>query len=107
METMILAESSIASSCNAATLDFESLVNAHGRFVFHMAYAVLRNSEDAEDVAPTDKGIQADASTPVFRSITINAKAPLSLGKATTVGSVEDPTSKHRFQVEATATKLK
>jgi hypothetical protein len=67
----------------------------------------LELQANVSDVAPTDKGIQSDASTPVFRSITINAKAPLSLGKATTVGSVEDPTSKHRFQVEATATKLK
>ena len=60
---------------------------------------------DVSDVAPPEKG--ADPSTPVFRSININSKAVLTLGKPVTVGSVEDPTSKRRFQVDATATKLK
>jgi len=51
MERMILAEMPIASSIDTDTLDFETLVYAHGRFVLNVAYAVLRNSEDAEDVA--------------------------------------------------------
>jgi RNA polymerase sigma-70 factor, ECF subfamily len=51
MEKMILAELPVASSCNAETLDFDALVHAHGRFILNIAYSVLRNSEDAEDVA--------------------------------------------------------
>jgi RNA polymerase sigma-70 factor (ECF subfamily) len=51
MEKMIVAEMSIASSTDTGSLDFETLVYAHGRFVLNVAYAVLRNSEDAEDVA--------------------------------------------------------
>ncbi|MBZ5495271.1 MAG: sigma-70 family RNA polymerase sigma factor [Acidobacteriia bacterium] len=34
----------------AGAVDFEALVHAHARFVFKVAYAVLRNAEDAEDV---------------------------------------------------------
>jgi RNA polymerase sigma-70 factor, ECF subfamily len=50
MEKMILAELPVAYPCNAETLDFDALVHAHGRFVMNIAYSVLRNSEDAEDV---------------------------------------------------------
>jgi RNA polymerase sigma-70 factor, ECF subfamily len=50
MEKMILAEMPVASSCDTETLDFDTLVYAHGRFVLNIAYSVLRNSEDAEDV---------------------------------------------------------
>jgi RNA polymerase sigma-70 factor (ECF subfamily) len=51
MEKVILAETPIASSCGAEAIDFETLVYAHGRFVFSIAYAVVRNAEDAEDIA--------------------------------------------------------
>ena len=51
MEKMILAEMPIASSCATDSLDFNALVIAHGRFVMSVAYTVVRNSEDAEDVA--------------------------------------------------------
>ena len=47
MEKVILAETPLASS---TTLDFDALVHAHGHFLLNIAYAVLRNSEDAEDV---------------------------------------------------------
>lgn len=50
MEKTILAETPVASSCNEATLDFERLVHAHGRFLFSIAYSVIRNPEDAEEV---------------------------------------------------------
>ncbi|MBP1609209.1 MAG: sigma-24, subfamily [Acidobacteria bacterium] len=51
MEKIILAEMPIAASCDADTLDFNTLVCTYGRFVMSVAYAVVRNSEDAEDVA--------------------------------------------------------
>jgi len=51
MEKMILADTPIASSCDEETLDFDALVYAHGRFVLNIAYSVLRNPEDAEDIA--------------------------------------------------------
>jgi DNA-directed RNA polymerase specialized sigma24 family protein len=50
MEKMILAEMPLASSCDTETLDFDTLVYTHGRFVLNIAYSVLRNSEDAEDL---------------------------------------------------------
>jgi len=46
-----LAEMPVASLCDAETVDFDALVYAHGHFVFSIAYAVVRNSADAEDVA--------------------------------------------------------
>lgn len=45
-----MAEMPVACSCDTEALDFESLVYAHGRFVLNVAYSVLRNSADAEDV---------------------------------------------------------
>jgi RNA polymerase sigma-70 factor (ECF subfamily) len=51
MEKMILAEMPVAPSRDTETVDFETVVYAHGRFVMNIAYSVLRNSEDAEDVA--------------------------------------------------------
>jgi RNA polymerase sigma-70 factor (ECF subfamily) len=47
MEKVILAETPLTS---AGAVDFEALVHAHARFVFKVAYAVLRQAEDAEDV---------------------------------------------------------
>ena len=46
-----MADMPVASSCSAVTLDFDALVCAHGRFVLNIAYSVLRNLEDAEDIA--------------------------------------------------------
>ena len=43
-----LAESS---TVTASALDIESVVRDHARFVFKVAYSVLRNTEDAEDAA--------------------------------------------------------
>lgn len=51
---------------------------------------------------------KAEAGTyPLDRGIDIHSKAPLSLGKSVTVSSVEDPVSRHRFQVDVITTKLK
>jgi hypothetical protein len=48
-----------------------------------------------------------DTDAPAFRKIVLNCRSLLVLGKPTTVGVVEDPGSRHRFQVDVTATKLK
>ena len=48
MEKVILAETPLAVS---TPVDFDALVHMHGRFVLNIAYTVLRNSEDAEDIA--------------------------------------------------------
>jgi RNA polymerase sigma-70 factor, ECF subfamily len=47
MEKVILAETPLTS---AGAVDFGALVHAHARFVFKVAYTVLRQVEDAEDV---------------------------------------------------------
>jgi RNA polymerase sigma-70 factor (ECF subfamily) len=47
MEKVILADSPLT---RAGAVDFEALVHLHARFVFIVAFAVLRNPEDAEDV---------------------------------------------------------
>src|SRR5579864_5344072 len=38
-------------SVAAAVVDVEQIVHQHARFVFGVAYSVLRNREDAEDAA--------------------------------------------------------
>lgn len=47
MEKVIAAEARMS---YAGAVDFEALVQAHARFVFKVAYAIVRNPEDAEDV---------------------------------------------------------
>ena len=46
MEILVLAEP----LTQASVLDFDTLVHAHARFVLNVAYSVLQNNEDAEDV---------------------------------------------------------
>ncbi len=65
----------------------------------------LSSMIDISGLAPSEK--TGDAYPPIFRSTNINADALLALGKATLLGSVDDPGTKHRLQVEVTATKLK
>jgi len=47
MERAILAETPLTQS---GAVDFDTLVQAYGRLVLNIAYAVLRNAEDAEDI---------------------------------------------------------
>jgi RNA polymerase sigma-70 factor, ECF subfamily len=47
MERVILVETTIPCS---DTVDFDAIVRSHSRLLFRIAYAVLRNPEDAEDV---------------------------------------------------------
>jgi hypothetical protein len=58
--------------------------------------------EESDSLPP-----QKDSDAPAFRNIVLNCRALLPLGKTTTVGVVEDPGSRRRFQVDVTATKLK
>lgn len=51
MEKMSLVDMPVVSTCDASTLDFDTLVHMYGKFVMNVAYAVVRNPEDAEDVA--------------------------------------------------------
>jgi hypothetical protein len=60
---------------------------------------------DISGLAPVEKG--AAPSAPVFRSTSIGADAFLTLGKPTTVSSVDDPATKRRLVVDVTAIKLK
>jgi hypothetical protein len=60
-------------------------------------------------VAPSEKS--ADPAMQlmqvVFRSVSFSADAVLTPGKSTMIGSVDDPATKRRFQVDVTATKTK
>ncbi len=47
MEKVVLAETPLS---YAEDVDFEALVQTYARFVFKVAFAILRNAEDAEDV---------------------------------------------------------
>jgi len=44
---------------------------------------------------------------PVFRSVSSDVTAAVSLGKPTLIGSMDDVTSNRRFEIEATVTKVK
>ena len=60
---------------------------------------------DISGIAPPEKA--GDQYPPIFRSTNISAEAMLTPGKATMVGSVDDPATKHRLQVDVIPTKLK
>jgi hypothetical protein len=66
-------------------------------------------SLDISGVAPSEKS--ADPAMQlmqvVFRSVSFSATAVLTPGKSTMIGSVDDPATKRRFQVDVTATKTK
>jgi hypothetical protein len=55
------------------------------------------------DMMPPEKA----GDPPIFRNISMESMALLSPGKSATVSKVEDPITKHRFQVDVTGTKLK
>jgi RNA polymerase sigma-70 factor, ECF subfamily len=51
MERTILAEMPTVAARDVEAFDFNTLVHEQGRFVLNVAYVVLRNLEEAEDVA--------------------------------------------------------
>jgi hypothetical protein len=46
-------------------------------------------------------------SSPVFREQQLNVTTTVAPGKPTLIGSIDDVTSSHRFEIEVTATKVK
>ena len=85
MEKILLAEMPIASSCDTGSSPSLDLLL------------------EVSDAVPPEKG----SDSPAFRKVQLNCGALLPLGKPTTVGVIEDPNSRHKFQVDVTATKLK
>ena len=67
--------------------------------------AWLSSMVDISGLAPSERA--EDNYPPIFRSTNISAEAMLTPGRATMVGSVDDPATKHRLQVDVTATKLR
>jgi hypothetical protein len=65
---------------------------------------LLTSTIEASSVAP-----QRDEQThqPVIRQMRFEIRTVLSPGKPTMISSMDDPTSKERFQVEVTATKVR
>ena len=60
---------------------------------------------DVSGIAPPDNA--DDKYSPIFRSTNISAETILTLGKSTTIGSVDDPATRHRLLAAVTATKQK
>ncbi len=68
---------------------------------------VLTMDGSINSLVPAEKSQDTKPAPPLFMTININAVVSLSPGKAMTISSVDDPGSKHRFQLDVTATKLK
>lgn len=66
----------------------------------------IQNNTEVTSVAD-GTGITAAQAAPVLRSMSADALCEIIPGKALLLSSVDDPASRHRFQVEVTATKLK
>ncbi len=55
----------------------------------------------------TENAAQHSPGTPVLHQFRITSKATLELGKPTIISSFDDPSSKHTFQIEVTATRIR
>jgi len=53
------------------------------------------------------EGNEPKAGTPLLRNLQLNATTLIVPGKPTLIGSIDDVNTKHRFQIEVTATKAK
>jgi hypothetical protein len=67
---------------------------------------LLNVKSDVSSVVPPESG-RGESSTPPVRQVKIEASTIAALGKATVVGVIDDPNSKHQYQLEVTVTKLK
>jgi hypothetical protein len=65
---------------------------------------VLRTNCDVSSVASDEAKVDG---RPILRTLTIVNEAPVALGKATMVGTADDPNSKRKFQLEVTVTEIK
>ena len=66
----------------------------------------LNVKSDVSSVVPPESG-RGELPTPPVRQVKIEASTIAALGKPTVVGVIDDPNSKHQYQLEVTVTKLK
>ncbi len=72
---------------------------------------LLGSSVEISSIALPDKeaqpGLNYPAAQPMIRQIRSNITGEITAGKPNQIASVDDPVSRHRFQIEVTATKLR
>lgn len=78
--------------------------NISSRLYPHADELVLDVKADISNMAPAED--DAKSSHPIVRQMVIGGSMKLIPGKPLVVGSVDDPSSTHTFQLEVTATKL-
>jgi len=67
---------------------------------------LLDTNVETSSVVPKEESRAADLA-PVFRRLSSNVTAAVSLGKPSIIGSMDDVTSNHRFEIEVTVTQVK
>jgi len=68
---------------------------------------LLDTSIESSSVVPPEQAPGSSALRPVFRRVSSNVTGAVALGKPTIIGSMDDVTSSHRFEIEATVTQVK
>ncbi|MBZ5564829.1 MAG: hypothetical protein LAP13_20715 [Acidobacteriia bacterium] len=63
--------------------------------------------ESSAVAAPEGSSVAISTGSPVFRRVNTTVTAAISLGKPTIVGSMDDVTSNHRYEIEVTVTQVK
>lgn len=81
--------------------------NIWSRIRDHDNGVLLEVRAEISNFAIPDQASRGVASMPLLRQLQINASTVALLGKPMIVGSVDDPNSKHQFQMEVTVTRLK
>ncbi len=63
--------------------------------------------ESSGVAAPEGSSVAISTGSPVFRRVNTTVTAAISLGKPTIIGSMDDVTSNHRYEIEVTVTQVK
>ncbi len=69
---------------------------------------LLDTTVESSGVAPSESSsVATSTGNPVFRRVNSTVTAAVSLGKPTLIGSMDDVTSNHRYEIEVTVTQVK
>jgi hypothetical protein len=76
-------------------------------YVLESSNLLLGSEVEISTLATGPGAVDSGSGNPIVRSIRANTLGEIPSGKAAQIAFMDDPISKHRFQIEVTATKLR
>jgi hypothetical protein len=87
------------------TIEYVDVGTKINGFIFMRDGAQVLNTDcDVSSVVPDEAKVDG---RPILRTLMISNETPVTVGKAVTVGTADDPNSKRKFQLEVTVTEIK